>query len=247
LALQPRPAKILISTTSEMKYKDFSVVLDETKAKLALDADKKKIEEKDQVEKHLSSLFLDGLFIQGEEKSKKVWLTNAPGTTELESLQDGDVLDTISQRKPLRKELADAPGGTSTCGWIFHKDDVFKAAELEKFAIAAVAHILRLKGIFRIEGDKWVVISIGTGRRQPNIPATEQESGDGDSGGGGSGTVLQALDGIYQDSRVEIIVDSESSSAVTNPESELSEALRLKDWGAIEIMLENLLVEPPPS
>ncbi|KAG7673236.1 hypothetical protein Ndes2526B_g03339 [Nannochloris sp. 'desiccata'] len=241
LALQPRPAKILITTTSEINFKDLGVALEEAKAKLASSVDKNVNEKKDQVEEQISSLVSDGLFldVQGGGKSrqvgerKRVWLTNDPSSeTTLEE-------ETIPRHgHPVRKDLVSGPGGTATCGWIFCIEDIFNAIDLEKFAAAALPHILRLKGIFRIEKDKWVLISIGSSHQKVhrNSSTTEQGSGDGD----GSGVLLQALDGMYQDSRVEIIVGKEVDD-FADSQGELAKALKFKDWNAVESMLVQLL------
>jgi G3E family GTPase len=245
LALEPRPAKILISTTAEINFEDLSLVLEEAKAKLA--TEKNTVEEEaDRVEEHLSSLFSDGLFLQeqddvaGKSRQKKVWLTNAPGT----AVSSAEEESTIAPRQPIRKELAAAPRGTSTCGWVFHSEDVFSAAELKKFATASLPHILRLKGIFRIEREKWVVISIGTGRQNAQESTASAATGRETNGESGDGVVvLQPLDGMYHDSRVEIIVEQRTSE--TNSQGELADALRFKNWTEIETMLLQLLVPPP--
>jgi G3E family GTPase len=261
LALKPRPAKVLISTTSEMNYTDLSLVIEEAKV-AAVDKNKSKKENLKEVEsEEISSLFSDGMFLNAEqgdagksrmpkETTKKVWLTNAHGS----DLSSEEKSLAPEPRNPIRKELATASGGTSTCGWIFSSEDTFSAAELQKFAAAALPHILRLKGIFRVEGDKWVLISIGSGQQKKinddNGAACVEQKRSGDGGGDGEEgcqVSLQALDGMYQDSRVEIIVESKQEINLNlNLESKLAEALRLKDWSAVQGMLMKLLL-PLPS
>jgi len=244
LALQPRPVKILISTTSEMNSKDLDVVLEKAKAKLAAAVGKNVKEKKDQTEEdQISTLFSDGLFLDEQSISKsrlagerkKVWLTNSP------SCETSMGESNIPRRgHPVRKELVSALGGTSTCGWIFCKEDVFNPIDLEKFAADALPHIFRLKGIFRIEEDKWVLISIGSSQQKVHSKSTTTVQG---SDRGDSGIFLQALDGTYQDSRVEIIVEKEAGNSL-DTQSELVEALKSKDWNRLESLLLQVLVLP---
>jgi G3E family GTPase len=248
LALQPRPAKILITTTSEMNTKDLDASLEEAKTKLAATGDRFVKEKENQIEEQISTLFSDGGLVVDEQsngnsrhvgKSKKVWLTNDP--SRLTSLE-GENLPVLGH--PVRKELVSAPDGTAACGWIFCKDDVFRPVDLKNFAAAALPHLLRLKGIFRIDEDTWVLISIGSDSHEKmhsKSTTTGQKSDDGDSTV--NGVFLQPLDGMYQDSRVELIVEKEAATS-SNSQSDLGEAIKFQDWDAIESMLVQLLVPP---
>ena len=86
-------------------------------------------------------------------------------------------------RKPLRFQNDDA--NYDACGWIFHVNDVFNRDKLLDF-LGYVHPIVRLKGIFRCEGDWWMI----------------NRAKDGTS---------YARSAYRRDSRLEIILDKKTS------------------------------------
>ena len=57
-------------------------------------------------------------------------------------------------RHPLR--FQNESNNYSACGWIFHVDDVFNRKKLVDF-LGEVSPVVRLKGIFRCDGDWWMI------------------------------------------------------------------------------------------
>lgn len=146
--------------------------------------------------------------------TRDVWLSNAAA--------EGTA---AAPGRPLRKPGGGDGAEPTTCGWVFHADDVFREKDLSWFVADAAPHVLRLKGIFRtgLHPPRWVLSSVGGA---PGGAAPPQE-------------LLQELPGEQRDSRVEVIVAAAAGASADT--SSVGQLMRDRDWAGVEAMLLGLL------
>lgn len=111
-----------------------------------------------------SPLFADAHPAPQKEQERLPLLSSPNGSTEASGLPTVDTPAKQSSadhdrpqptsRNPLR--FQDTTTGYQGCGWIFHVDDIFDRNKLLDF-LGRVQHVVRLKGIFRCDGDWWVI------------------------------------------------------------------------------------------
>ncbi|PSC70787.1 cobalamin biosynthesis [Micractinium conductrix] len=122
--------------------------------------------------------------------------------------------------QPLRKQVSDASGDYSACGWIYHRDCTFSRPALLALLAQLVPCTLRVKGVFRVSPRQWVAVSAAPPPATAGAVAAGEGSGSGGSGGSAAAGAAAASEAVElreiayrRDSRVEIILDTKATAA----------------------------------